>query len=333
MIVSKPSEVRNEYDKAASRGWVLPCICTENLTTTEAILAAASEYGTEHCVSDVPVIIAITNNYSHRSQSVNYTHTRDWACGLRLFRNDILALAGPGAPYENAKVMLHLDHVQYDIDKELLEGDLSGYASIMYDASALPLDENIRLTAEFVRARGDQIVIEGACDEIVDATGSVHNDLTTAEVAERYLRETGVEMIVANLGTEHRATGKELKYHGERAREIKDRVGTKIVLHGTSSVTNDQVRSLFADGICKVNIWTALERDSSAALFGDMVRNASKVAGPSAIDKLIEEGYLTDKCRTDEKISISHFTYLYRQGIIYEEMKKIVRSYFDLWYL
>lgn len=51
-------------------------------------------------------------------------------------------------------------------------------------------------------------------------------------------------MIVANLGTEHRATGKNLTYHYELAKEIKKEIGTNIVLHGTSSVTNDKVKGL-----------------------------------------------------------------------------------------
>ena len=53
----------------------------------------------------------------------------------------------------------------------------------MYDASTLPLEENIRKTAAFVKKRGKDILIEGACDEIVDATGSVRNALTTPEHA------------------------------------------------------------------------------------------------------------------------------------------------------
>ena len=147
------------------------------------------------------------------------------------------------------------------------------------------------------------------------------------------MEETGVDVIVANLGTEHRATGKELKYYGDVAREIKKLIGTNIVLHGTSSVTNDQVKGLFADGVCKVNIWTALERDTSKPLFADMVRNASKVAGPEVVDMLIEEGYLTEKCRTGDKINIAYFTARYRQGIIFEEMKKMVNTYLEMWYV
>ncbi len=333
MIISDLKQVRELYEEAAQRGWVLPCICSENLTTTESIMAAAAEYGKEHNMRDVPVTIAITCNYGHRSQAPYYTNTRDCDTGLKLFYNDIKALTEKGSPYEDLRVMVHLDHIQYDTDKKLAESDLSQFSSIMYDASALQFEENIRLTADIGKKKGNSILIEGACDEIVDATGGEHNAITTAENAQRYLTETGVDMIVANLGTEHRATGKELKYHGDAARSIKEKIGTKIVLHGTSSVTNEQVKNLFSDGICKVNIWTALERDSSPVLFEDMVKNASMVAGADMVQKLIKEGYLTEKCETGEKISINKFTAAYRNEIIYKEMKKIVKSYLDMWYV
>ncbi len=332
MIITGINEVKKVYADAAKLGWVIPCICSENQTTTEAILSACSEYG-KKIGKRVPISIAITVLYSHRSQAVNYTHTGDWKTGLQLFRDDIVALAGKGAKYEDVDVLIHLDHVQFDDDIELLESDLSGYSSIMYDASALPFEENIKHTAEFVKKMGGKILIEGACDEIVDATGTEHNALTTPENALRYINETGVDMIVANLGTEHRATGKELKYHGDLAREIKKVIGNNIVLHGTSSVTNDQVKSLFSDGVCKVNIWTAVERDTSKPLFYDMVKNASKVAGPETVDQLIAEGYLTEKCRTGDKINIAYFTALYRQTLIYTEMKKMVDAYLSLWYI
>ena len=332
MIITDVNEVKKVYANAAKMGWVIPCICSENQTTTEAILSACSEYG-KKIGKRVPISIAITVLYSHRSQAVNYTHTGDWKTGLKLFRDDIVALAGAGAKYEDVDVLIHLDHVQFDDDIELLESDLSGYSSIMYDASALPFEDNIKHTAEFVKKMGGRILIEGACDEIVDATGTQHNALTTPENALRYINETGVDMIVANLGTEHRATGKELKYHGDLAREIKKVIGNNIVLHGTSSVTNDQVKTLFTDGVCKVNIWTAVERDTSKPLFYDMVKNESKVAGPEVVDKLIEEGYLTEKCRTGDKINIAYFTALYRQTLIYNEMKKMVNAYLELWYV
>ncbi|MEI8200837.1 MAG: class II fructose-bisphosphate aldolase [Eubacteriales bacterium] len=331
-IVTDRNKVLDIYKEAERNRWVLPCFCSENLTTTEAILAAAKEYGEEIGINDLPIIVAITNQYDHRTQSVYYTHTRQWDIGLKLFMADLKVLTDKGSPYENLRVMIHLDHTQFDDDKELLSWDMNQFSSIMFDASKISFAENIRLTRQFVLEQGDKIVIEGACDEIVDATGTDKSDLTTAEKAEEYLKGTGVDLIVANLGTEHRATGKDLQYHGDFARQIKEKIGIRIVLHGASSVTSNQIEHLIDDGVCKVNIWTALERDASPVLFADMVKNAAKVAGSAVVDTLKEDGLLGPNCRTGEKSSIQFFTTEYRQGIIFNQMKIMVSDYLRLWY-
>jgi fructose/tagatose bisphosphate aldolase len=176
----------------------------------------------------------------------------------------------------------------------------------------LPIDENIRLTAAFVKQHGRELLIEGAADEIRESGGAA-GELTSPELAERYHRETGVDLMVANLGTEHRATTATLQYHGELAREITMRIGAKLCLHGTSSVPAAQVKQLFADGVRRVNLWTTLERDSTPVLLKAMQANVDKLAGPKA--------------------QLSHYTNLWRQDIIFTEMKRIVRSYLDLWYV
>lgn len=332
-IINKREDVLRTYAEAAKKGWVIPCLCTENLTTTEAVISAASEFARDKRLERVPVTLAATVRYEHRPQAVNYTHSRNWRTGLELFRQEAEVLMREGGDYENVDLMLHLDHVQHDLDAELCESDLSVYSSIMYDASALPLEENILKTRAFVEKKGQEILVEGACDEIIDAGGEAHNDITTADKCREYVERTGVDLVVANLGTEHRASGKELQYHGDAAREIKAEIGPKIVLHGTSSVSNDQLRKLFDDGVCKVNIWTALERDASPRLFEFLVKNASKAAGPETVRKLKEEGYLTEQCMTGEKEALTAFTTAARQEIVYQEMKRIVREYLDMWYV
>lgn len=328
-IITGRENVLAVYEEAAKRGWVIPCLCSENLTTTEAILTAASEFALEKGYDRIPITLAITNQYDHRSQSVYYTSTRRWDIGLKLFRAsiDILAEAFP-----NVDILIHLDHAQHDTDAELLESDLSMYSSVMYDASALPMEENIAKTRTYVLLKGNELLIEGACDEIVDATGEARCEITSAEKCERYMKETGVDVVVANLGTEHRASGQDLHYYYDAARAIKERIGPRICLHGTSSVSNDQIGKLFEDGICKVNIWTALERDASPALTEWTVKNAAKVGGPKTEQKLIDEGYLTASSKTGDKASLQYFTTAARQEIIFEEMKKIARGYLELWY-
>lgn len=332
-LILEKNAVLDVFARAAERKWVVPTFCSENLTTTEAILAGALEYGERIGEADIPITVAITNQYDHRSQSVNYTHTRRWDLGLKLFLAELRTLTDKGSPFEKLSVFVHLDHTQWDTDAELLKWDMRQFSTIMYDASKLPFEENIKRTAEFVEANGDKIVVEGACDEIVDATGAERSALTRPDEAERYLQETGVEHIVANLGTEHRASAADLKYHGEVAREISARTGPRLVLHGTSSVGAEQVRDLFSDGIAKVNIWTALERDSSPVLFEDMVRNAAKVVGAGKVKGMIEEGLLGKAVDKEGRPALSHYTTCYRQAIVFEKMKEIVLGYLNLWYV
>lgn len=332
-LVTDRNQVIDIYADAARRGWVVPTFCSENLTTTEAILSAVKEYRAKIGVEQLPVTIAITNLYSHRSQTLNYTRTGSWEIGLALFLSDIGVLTSAGSPFEKLNVMTHLDHVQHDVDSELLGWDMNQFSSIMFDASALSFEENMKATARFIEKHGAEIVVEGACDEIVDATGSEVSSLTTPERALEYISRTKADFIVANLGTEHRASAADLKYHGDLAGQIKEKIGAKMVLHGCSSVSQEQIRNLFKDGVCKVNIWTALERDASPALLADMVKNAAKAGGPQVAKSLLAEGYLGENADTTSRAHLDYFTTVYRQDIVFREMKKIASSFLELWYV
>jgi hypothetical protein len=101
-----------------------------------------------------------------------------------------------------------------------------------------------------------------------------------------------VDLIVPNLGTEHRASARELHYHGDRAREISAAVGKILVLHGTSSLSPDDFIHLKDDGIIKVNLWTAVEKAGAQAA----VRNALELLGniytAEELQELADEGFL-----------------------------------------
>ncbi len=311
-LVLGRERVLEVFRDAEKRRWVLPAFNSENLTTTEAILAAAQEHGERIGCRQLPIIVDITNTYWHRPQTMNYTHTRDWRVGLRLFLADLNALTEAGSPFADLNVLVHLDHIQWDSDAELLAGDLRQFSSIMFDASTLPIEENIRRTRKFVQQWGNDILVEGACDEICEVGEMASDKLTDPKLAEHFWRETGVDLLVANLGTEHRAGAARAQYHGDVAREITKRVGARLCLHGTSSVAAEQVARLFDDGVRRVNLWTKLERDSTAALLRAMRQNAAKLAGPQA--------------------SLDFYATAWRQGIVFEEMKRIVQQYLELWY-
>ncbi|MFB3160171.1 class II fructose-bisphosphate aldolase [Neobacillus sp. 179-J 1A1 HS] len=331
-IITGKSNVQRVYDEAIERGWVLPCFNSENLTTTEAILEASKSYGEIIGIPNLPIIIGITAQYGDRPQSVLYSHTRKWDVGLRIFLEELKVLAGEGGPYEDLKVLIHLDHILHEVDKELLKWDLSQFSSIMYDASHLPFEENIAATTKFVQEYAHLLLVEGACDEIRESGEEESSEITSAEKAEYYYRSTGVDTIVANLGTEHRASSSELQYRGDSARNIKERLGSKLVLHGGSSVDASSISKLAEDGIVKVNVWTLLERESAPVLFEHMVRNAGRVAGESTVERLQSEGILGTTGGVVEKANLDYFSTTARQEIIYNCMKEIIKDYLTIWY-
>ncbi len=332
MLVTRRDEVLAIYAEAAARGWVIPCFCAENLTTQEAVLAAVKAHGERLGIPDLPVSLALTVNYPSRPQAQFYTRTGDGDLGLRLFMAELRELTAPESPFGRLRVMVHLDHVQPVDDRALLQRDLGAFSSIMFDASHGALEDNIRLTRRFVEQRGAGIVIEGACDEIVDAGGNAACRTTTAAEAKRYAAETGVDFVVANLGTEHRAGASDLVYRGDAARAIRAEIGARIVLHGCSSVPVEQIAHLFRDGVCKVNIWTILERDATPVLFEAMVREAAQHVGPTRAAALAAQGVLGNAADCTHAPALSRYTTSYRQEVIFQAMCRIVARYLQLWY-
>lgn len=319
------------YQRALERRWVVPTFCTENQTTVEAILAACQSKAEELKVA-VPITIAITGQYLHRSQSTRYAHSRNAATGRMLFFGDCEVLSRPGGDYPDVEVMTHFDHGQIQYDADVLDGNLDGFSSIMFDQSEVPWEENIAATAEFVRKYGDRVFIEGASDEVVDAEDVGHNNLTTPERAAEFLAKTGVDMVVANLGTEHRASAQDLQYHPEAARAISDVIGPRLVLHGTSSVPPGQLDHLFDDGVCKVNIWTTLERDSAPVLFRDSLEHAAEIIGEKHATDLVEAGLLGPAAPVRGRPDMDYFATAHRQELVFDVMRDIIKGYLDRWY-
>jgi fructose-bisphosphate aldolase class II len=331
-LVVDRSQVLDIYAEAEEKKWVLPTFNVENLTSCEAILEAVDKFGQSKKVNNLPIIIGITNRYPSRPQTAYYTHTRNWKVGMRLFLDDLDVLTSKESPYHHLRVMIHIDHMQWDLDEELQNWDMNCFSSLMYDASTLPFEQNIEKTSSFVKKYKKEIIIEGASDEIGATRISKKTWGFNAEQAEKYYRETGIDLIVADLGTEHRTDHANLSYKSELAREITRRIGPKLCLHGTSSVTPDKLNNLFDDGIRKVNVWTILERDGAKSLFHHMIENASKIVGPERANELYKANLLGEKSTLDEPLSLDYFPTTYRQEIIFRSMIQTITDYLYLWY-
>ena len=290
-LITDYHEVKEVYRDAAERRAGLPVFCAEDRETLEAILAAALEFGREIGVTDLPIIPAWTVRYPSRGQMTLVTACGDPRLGTRLMFSDLQAFMSADSPYRHLRVMPHLDHGFPWLDGDIMDEYAGQFASIMCDASERPFEENIRLTAEYVDRMRGRVVVEGAVDEIFEAGGAgSKNEPTTVEQARRFLAETGVDLIVPNVGTEHRATADQVVYQSERAREISAAVGPILCLHGTSSVKPTDLARLPADGFVKINVYTTLAVHGGQAVAREVLRSLPGIFDQTQLQELVSAG-------------------------------------------
>ena len=148
------------------------------------------------------------------------------------------------------------------------------------------------MTARYVEKVKGKVLVEGAVDEIHEYGGTEKNEPTTVQQAQEFLARTGVDVIVPNVGTEHRATTDHVKYLSDRAREISGAVGKILCLHGASSVKPEDLPRLPADGFVKINIYTTLAVHAGQAVADTVLRNLGNIFDEGRLRELVDEGVL-----------------------------------------
>lgn len=157
-------------------------------------------------------------------------------------------------------VALHLDHgVEMDVIKEAIA---EGFTSVMIDASALDVAENIRRTkavTEYAHAHNVPVEAElghvGSEEE--DGPHAVSGNIYT-EVAEavRFVKETGVDSLAVSIGTSHGKYKGKPHLNFERLQELHSALSIPLVLHGGSGTGDENLAKCAMNGIAKVNLYT-----------------------------------------------------------------------------
>lgn len=159
-------------------------------------------------------------------------------------------------------VSLHLDHCpERAVITECLE---RGWNSVLFDASHLPVEENLRQTVEVVaEARRYGAHVEGEIESITGVEDGIGSDEVAAQqdldVALNFLNETGVDVFAPAIGNAHGSYKREPVLDFERVSAIVEAHPLPIALHGGSGLSDEQFRNLIARGCAKVNISTALK--------------------------------------------------------------------------
>lgn len=328
-LLTEPTDVLAAYDRCRQAGVAMAAFCAENTATMEAILAAAEAMAEESGLGSLPITVAATGDYHFRDQLRNYSCSEDIVEGFLAFRDDLRRLARPGGPFPRVAAIAQLDHGQPEKDQAIFEMGIGFWGCVMFDASTMPLAENMRATRAFRERHAEHYVVEGIVDEVPEAsiTGG-EGGLTDPRAAVRYHEETGVELMVVNLGTEHRAMG-ELHYHADLAREISGLTGRRLVLHGASSLPAAELGGLAGDGIVKVNIWTILERVGGAAVAADTIRRRGRIMPPAELAALAAELGLPLE-QPGVKPELASLTDAHRRReVFFPAVREVVRRHLD----
>jgi fructose-bisphosphate aldolase class II len=231
-------------DSARARGVGVGAFNVITLEHAEAIVAGAEQAGG-------PVILQISEN------AVKFH-------GGRLA--PIAAAVAAVARLAAVPVSLHLDHVE---DPALLhEAADAGFSSVMFDASKLDYDANVaatRAAAEWAHERG--LHLEAELGEVGGKDGAHAPGVRTdpAEAA-AYVAATGVDALAVAVGSSHAMTTRTAKLDHGLIAKLCESVPVPLVLHGSSGVADEDLRSAVAAGIVKVNIGTILNVAFTAAV-------------------------------------------------------------------
>jgi len=230
--------LKDIVDRAFAERYGVAAINIVNDLTLEAVLAAA--------VQERSPLIVQTSVKTVRSIGLDLLYAM-W----RELTADI-----------DVPVSLHLDHCP---DREVISSCLrKGWNSVLFDASALPVEENKRQTIEVVaEARSYGASVEGEIESITGVEDGVGSDAESQRqslpVALDFIRATGVDVFAPAIGNAHGVYRTEPKLDAQRVSDIVAAQPVPIALHGGTGMTDAQFTDLIARGCAKVNISTALK--------------------------------------------------------------------------
>lgn len=230
--------LKDILDAATAGRYGVPAINVFNDLTLEGVLAGASEAG-----SPVIVQTSVKTVRSIRS-SVFFAMWESMTRGI------------------DVPVTLHLDHCP---NREVITECLrAGWNSVLFDASELPVEENLRQTIEVVaEAREYGAQVEGEIESITGVEDGVGSDQESQrqslQVVLDFISRTGVDVFAPAIGNAHGVYTQAPILDFQRVSDIVAAHPIPIALHGGSGMSDEQFRDLIARGCSKVNISTSLK--------------------------------------------------------------------------
>ncbi|MEG1945572.1 MAG: ketose-bisphosphate aldolase [Lachnospiraceae bacterium] len=158
-------------------------------------------------------------------------------------------------------VITHWDHGR---SMEIVQNAYNhGMNSVMRDASACDLEENIRLTKEVVdyfHPLGIPVEAElgHVGNETVYEEALADYNYTDPSQAAEFVERTGCDSLAVAIGNQHGVYTSEPKLNFEVVEKVRNAVNIPLVLHGASGICDKDIKKAIELGITKINIHTEL---------------------------------------------------------------------------
>ena len=234
---------REMFKRAVAGGYAIPAFNFNTMEQMQAIVQAAVE-------TKSPVIMQVSKGARNYA---NATILRYMAQGAVEYAKELGC--------EHPEIVLHLDHGDsFELCKSCVD---CGFSSVMIDGSHLPYEENVALTKKVVDyAHQHDVTVEGELGVLAgveDEVSSDHHTYTDPEEVIDFATRTGCDSLAISIGTSHGAykfTPEQCTRNAEGklvppplAFDVLDAVmaklpGFPIVLHGSSSVPQDEVDTI-----------------------------------------------------------------------------------------
>lgn len=188
----------------------------------------------------------------------------------------------PMAKKAQVPVCVHFDHgLSFD---RCIKAVRLGFTSVMYDCSTAAYDENIEKVAEMVRiCHSVGVTVEGELGHVGDNEGSgkLRNPsdyFTDPETAEDFVKRTAVDALAVAVGNAHGEYKLPPKLDFDRIASISEKTGIPLVLHGGSGLSDSDFHEAIKRGICKVNIFTDIDRAGKSGIEKGIADGASSLS-------------------------------------------------------
>lgn len=189
----------------------------------------------------------------------------------------------PMAKKARVPVCVHYDHgLTFE---KCIEALNLGFTSIMYDCSTQDYESNVVNVAKMVKiCHALGVTVEGELGHVGDneGAGKLANPsdyYTDPAVAEDYVNRTGVDSLAVAVGNAHGDYQFPPKLDFGRIEEIAGRTGLPLVLHGGSGLSDSDFQTAVRKGVCKVNIFTDLDKAGKAGIEAGLQAGAKTMMG------------------------------------------------------